>query len=408
MRRTGDVAVGVAQVDQVDLAARAFGRPRLRDFAVNGVPMGQCDPALAVASERRLPRWPQQAAQDDSECHRFQRAAGHRRVEGTSMIRGEASTTIRQPASTVFSFIVDDFLTNYPRWSPEVLALRPLSHGVLRVGFMAEQTRVDQGRRSTSTFRVTACDRDCRLHIAGISQPFRLSFELDAAGATTKITFAFELLKMDFFMRPFEKLIRSAIADGARGVVGNLKWLLEAQPQPQPQPLPQPQPQPPAAPDRTSLPPRQTMDFLASKDDGLIPFVLAQILDTCVNGITLSDPDQEDMPIVYANTAFERMSGYPLDEIIGRNCRFLQGADRDQPELETIRSALKEDRGVEVTLRNYRKSGEMFLNRLSIRPLVDRNGQLIYYLGVQYDVTAQVGANAEIDRLRLQLGDAPR
>lgn len=315
------------------------------------------------------------------------------------MIRGEASTTIRQPVSTVFRFIVDDFLTNYPRWSPEVLSLRPLSDGVLRVGFIAEQTRVDQGRRSTSTFRVTACDRDCRLHITGISQPFRLSFELDATGATTKITFAFELLRVGFFMRPFEKLIRLAIADGARGVVGNLKRLLEAQPQPQPQP------QPSAAPDQPSPPPRQTMDFLASKDDGLIPFVLAQILDTCVNGVTLTDPDQEDMPIVYANTAFERISGYPRDEIIGRNCRFLQGGDRDQPELETIRSALKEDRGVEVTLRNYRKSGEMFLNRLSIRPLVDRNGQLIYYLGVQYDVTAQVGANAEIDRLRLQLGD---
>jgi PAS domain S-box-containing protein len=311
------------------------------------------------------------------------------------MIRGEASTMIRQPASTVFNFIVDDFLTNYPRWSPEVLALRPLSDGGLRVGFMAEQTRLDQGRRSTSTFRVTACDRDCRLHIAGISQPFRLSFELDATGATTKITFAFELLKIDFFMRPFEKLIRLAIADGARGVVGNLKRLLEAQPQPQP-----------PTPNQSSYLPRQTMDFLASKDDGLIPFVLAQILDTCVNGVTLSDPDQEDMPIVYANTAFERISGYPRAEIIGRNCRFLQGADRDQPERETIRSALKEGRGVEVTLRNYRKSGEMFLNRLSIRPLVDRDGQLIYYLGVQYDITAQVGANAEIDRLRLQLGDA--
>ena len=314
------------------------------------------------------------------------------------MIRGEASTTIRQPVSTVFSFMVDDFLTNYPRWSPEVLSLRPLSEGALRVGFMAEQTRVDQGRRSTSTFRVTACDRDCRLHITGSSQPFRLSFELDTAGATTKITFAFELLRVDFFMRPFEKLIRLAIADGARGVVGNLKRLLEAQPQPQPS----------AAPDQASPPPRQTMDFLASKDDGLIPFVLAQILDTCINGVTLSDPDQEDMPIVYANTAFERISGYPRAEIIGRNCRFLQGDDRDQPERETIRSALNEGRGVEVTLRNYRKSGEMFLNRLSIRPLVDRNGRLIYYLGVQYDVTAQVGANAEIDRLRLQLGDVQR
>jgi PAS domain S-box-containing protein len=320
------------------------------------------------------------------------------------MIRGEATTTIQQPAATAFSFIVDDFLTNYPRWSPQVLSLQPLSDGALRVGFMAEQTRLDQGRRTTSTFRVTACDRDCRLHIAGISQPFRLSFELDATGATTKITFAFELLKIDLFMRPFEKLIRLAIADGARGVVTNLKTLLEAQPQLPPQPHVPPSPQPSAAPEQTSRPSRQTMDFLASKDDGMIPFVLAQILDTCVNGITLSDPDQQDSPIVYANTAFERISGYPRAEIIGRNCRFLQGSDREQPELETIRSALKEDSGVEVTLRNYRKSGELFLNRLSIRPLVDRDGRLIYYLGVQYDITAQVGASAEIDRLRLQLG----
>ena len=322
------------------------------------------------------------------------------------MIRGEASTTIRQPASTVFGFIVDDFRTNYPRWSPEVVSLRPLSDGALRIGFMAEQTRLDQGRRSTSTFRVTACDRDRCLHIAGISQPFRLSFELDATGATTKITFAFELLKIDFFMRPFEKLIRLAIEDGTRGVAGNLKRLLEAEPQLQLQTRPAPKTS--AAPEQPASPPRQTMDFLASKDNGLIPFVLAQILDTCINGVTLSDPDQEDSPIVYANTAFERMSGYPRAEIIGRNCRFLQGADRDQPELETIRLALKEDRGVEVTLRNYRKSGEMFLNRLSIRPLVDRDGQLIYYLGVQYDITAQVGANAEIDRLRLRLGDVQR
>jgi PAS domain S-box-containing protein len=320
------------------------------------------------------------------------------------MIRGIASATIRQPTATVFSFIVDDFLTNYPRWSPEVQSLRPLSEGGLRVGYMAEQTRLDQGRRSTSTFRVTACDRDCRLHIAGITQPFQLSFELEADEASTKITFAFELLKVDFFMRPFEKLIRVAVEDGARGVVANLARLLEAQ---TPFPVEAPQ-QRLAAPVQTPPPARQPMDFIATKDDGLIPFVLSQILDTCVNGVTLSDPDQADTPIVYANSAFERISGYPRAEIIGRNCRFLQGSDRDQPELDEIRAALKQEQGIEVTLRNYRKSGEMFLNRLSIRPLLDRNGRLIYYLGVQYDVTTQVGASAEIDRLRLQIGDAKR
>ena len=126
--------------------------------------------------------------------------------------------------------------------------------------------------------------------------------------------------------------------------------------------------------------------FTTVKDDGLIPYVLTQILDACVNGITLSDPDLPDNPIVYANRVFEEMSGYAQEEIIGRNCRFLQGGDRDQEALQTIREALARQQSCVVTLRNYRKNGEMFLNRLSIRPLVDRQGKVIYYLGVQFEV----------------------
>ena len=65
--------------------------------------------------------------------------------------------------------------------------------------------------------------------------------------------------------------------------------------------------------------------FVTDKDGGLIPFVLTQILDACVNGVTLSDPDLPDAPIVYANKAFEDISGYSQEEILGRNCRFMQG-----------------------------------------------------------------------------------
>ncbi len=138
--------------------------------------------------------------------------------------------------------------------------------------------------------------------------------------------------------------------------------------------------------------------FTTAKDDGLIPYVLTQILDACVNGITLSDPDLPDNPIVYANKVFEEMSGYSQDEIVGRNCRFLQGEDRDQKALATIRAALANKEACVVTLRNYRKNGELFLNRLSIRPLMDREGTVIYYLGVQYDmdhppVTSDEGAD---------------
>lgn len=139
--------------------------------------------------------------------------------------------------------------------------------------------------------------------------------------------------------------------------------------------------------------------FVVQKDNGLIPHVLTQILDSCVNGVTLTDPDLDDAPIVYANKAFEDMCGYPKEEIVGRNCRFLQGKDRDQPEIDRLRQAIKKGEAIEVTLRNYRKDGELFYNRLDIKPLLDDRDNLVYYLGVQYDITDQVNAKMEIEKL---------
>ena len=141
------------------------------------------------------------------------------------------------------------------------------------------------------------------------------------------------------------------------------------------------------------------MNFQVEKDAGIIPQILTQILDGSVNGITLSDPDQDDNPIVYANKAFEKISGYSNEETVGRNCRFLQGQEKDQEELQQIREAIKNAKPVEVTLKNFRKNGELFYNRLSITPLFDSEGQLIYFLGVQYDVTEQILAQQEIKTL---------
>ena len=76
--------------------------------------------------------------------------------------------------------------------------------------------------------------------------------------------------------------------------------------------------------------------------------------------VALSDPDQPDHPLVYVNEAFELMTGYTRGEIIGHNCRFLQGEDRDQPEIDQVREALRERKPVTVTLRNYRKDGSLF------------------------------------------------
>jgi PAS domain S-box-containing protein len=143
--------------------------------------------------------------------------------------------------------------------------------------------------------------------------------------------------------------------------------------------------------------------FVVQKDNGVIPHVLTQILDSCVNGVTLSDPDLEDSPIVYANKAFEDMCGYPQSEIIGRNCRFLQGSDRDQPELERLRAAIRKGEPIEVTMRNYRRNGELFHNRLVVKPLFDERGNVVYFLGVQYDITQQVNAQDEIRSLSEKL-----
>ena len=145
------------------------------------------------------------------------------------------------------------------------------------------------------------------------------------------------------------------------------------------------------------------MEFVVDKDEGMIPFVLSQILDTCVNGITLSDPEQEDNPIVYVNEAFELITGYSQEEIVGRNCRFLQGEDREQEGIEKIREAIREKKSVTVVLRNYRKDGSLFYNQFSIKPLFDRRGDLIYYLGVQYDITNQVEAEKELKQLNALL-----
>lgn len=141
------------------------------------------------------------------------------------------------------------------------------------------------------------------------------------------------------------------------------------------------------------------MNFIVDKDSGIIPQVLSAILDECVNGVTLADPDLEDAPIIYANKAFERLTGYSQDEIVGHNCRFLQGNDREQPARFQIADAIKKHESVEVTLRNYKKDGTLFHNHLKIIPLFDKKQRVIYYLGVQYDITQQVNANNEIRAL---------
>jgi len=132
--------------------------------------------------------------------------------------------------------------------------------------------------------------------------------------------------------------------------------------------------------------------------------VLALLLDTTVNGITLSDPNKEDNPIIYANAAFEKISGYSSEESIGKNCRFLQGKEKDQANVKKIKEAVAERRPIRTDIINYTKDGKLFYNEISISPIYDKLGDLIYFLGIQHDVTEKVLAQKEIARINKRLG----
>ena len=114
------------------------------------------------------------------------------------------------------------------------------------------------------------------------------------------------------------------------------------------------------------------------------------------NGIVITDPKQIDNPIIYVNPAFERMTGYAAAEVLGRNCRFLQGTDREQPALEELRAALGENRESRVVLRNYKKDGTMFWNQLSVSPVRGEGGEPTNFVGIQEDITRRIEAEEEL------------
>lgn len=147
-------------------------------------------------------------------------------------VTAKASTVIKKPVEDVFHFIGEEFFDNYPRWSPEVVELKALSDGPLKVGAMARQVRVDHGHRSESTFTVTDFQPNRRIAFSGVSNAYHCTYELEAAqpAAATRVAFTFELPRLEPFMRPFEKLIRVAVQDGAERTVKNLKGLIEGKP----------------------------------------------------------------------------------------------------------------------------------------------------------------------------------
>lgn len=121
------------------------------------------------------------------------------------------------------------------------------------------------------------------------------------------------------------------------------------------------------------------------------------------NGILITDAQAPDNPIIYANPAYEGITQFSKEEIIGRNPRFLQSDDRDQADLEKIRTALRQHRPVRAVLRNYRKDGTLFWNEINISPVHDRDGNVTHHIGIQNDISDRIASESSIRSNRAQL-----
>ncbi len=121
-------------------------------------------------------------------------------------------------------------------------------------------------------------------------------------------------------------------------------------------------------------------------------------IDAISQGLILVDALGPDDRIIYANPAFEKITGYSHDEILGRNCRFLQGPGTDPGAIATIREAIRTKGSCEVELLNYRKDGSPFWNSLTISPVEDATGRVAHFVGVQTDITERKRAEANLAR----------
>lgn len=127
--------------------------------------------------------------------------------------------------------------------------------------------------------------------------------------------------------------------------------------------------------------------------------LLEEAIACSSSGITIADLTLPGQPLVFINEAFEKITGYSSEESMGKNCRFLQGDDREQPERTIIQQAIQQGEHCEVVFRNYRKDGSMFYNELYLAPITNSDGETTHFIGIQNDVTERM----EFENERTQL-----
>jgi PAS domain S-box-containing protein len=128
-----------------------------------------------------------------------------------------------------------------------------------------------------------------------------------------------------------------------------------------------------------------------------------QALDEAPIGITISDAENPEEPVIYMNDSFEDITGYPAEEVVGANHRFLQGPETGEEKVAAFGEAIGEKRDTQVVLRNYRRDGSLFWNQVTISPIFDENGGVSHYVGFQMDVTERREAQQELQAERESL-----
>jgi len=141
------------------------------------------------------------------------------------------------------------------------------------------------------------------------------------------------------------------------------------------------------------------------KDPKLRNALLLQLVENAQEGIVVAEKEGEDTILIYVNPAFEALTGYSPDEILYRDCRFLQGGDTSQDSVKQIRNAIDSSKPIRTILKNYRKDGSVFWNELSVTPFFDEIDQVTYYIGIQKDVTAEVMLQQELEQARAQIAE---